>query len=52
MRAFGVGVVTRWRTTNRYGRVTFRLKPKAKGVMFFQATKNGYLAAASRVRVR
>jgi hypothetical protein len=52
VRAFGVGVVTRWRTTNRYGRVTFRLKPKAKGVMFFQATKKGYLAATSRVRVR
>jgi hypothetical protein len=52
VRAFGVGVVTKWRTTNRYGRVTFRLKPKAKGVMFFQANKKGYLAAASRVRVR
>lgn len=52
VRAFGVGVVTRWRTTNRYGRVTFRMKPKAKGVMFFQAQKKGYLAAASRVRVR
>jgi hypothetical protein len=52
VRAFGVGVVTRWRATNRYGRVTFRLKPKAKGVMFFQATKRGYLAGASRVRVR
>jgi hypothetical protein len=52
VRAFGVGVVTRWRTTNRYGRVTFRLKPKAKGFVFFQATKKGYLAAASRVRVR
>jgi hypothetical protein len=52
VRAFGVGVVTRWRTTNRYGKVTFRVRPKARGVMVFQATKRGYLPAQSRVRVR
>jgi hypothetical protein len=52
VRAFGMGVVTRWKVTNKAGRVVFRLKPKARGVMFFQATKKGYLAGASRVRVR
>jgi hypothetical protein len=52
VRAFGMGVVTRWKATNRAGRVVFRLKPKARGVMFFQATKKGYLAGTSRVRVR
>jgi hypothetical protein len=52
VRAFGMGVVTKWRRTNRAGRVTFRLKPKASGVMFFQATKAGYLAGTARVRAR
>jgi hypothetical protein len=44
--------VTKWKKTNRAGRVVFRLKPKARGVVFLQATKTGYLAGASRVRVR
>jgi hypothetical protein len=52
VRAFGVGVITKWRKTNKYGRVVFRVKPKARGVVFFQATKTGYLAAAGRMRVR
>jgi hypothetical protein len=52
VRAFGLGVVTKWKKTNRVGRVVFRLKPKARGVVFLQATKTGYLAGASRVRVR
>jgi hypothetical protein len=38
--------------TNRYGRVVFRLKPKARGVVFLMATKKGYVAGTSRVRVR
>jgi hypothetical protein len=52
VRAFGLGVVTRWKPTNRYGRVVFRLKPKVRGVVFLQATKKGYLSGSSRVRVR
>jgi hypothetical protein len=52
VRAFGLGVVTKWKKTNRAGRVVFRLKPKARGVVFLQATKTGYIAGASRVRVR
>jgi hypothetical protein len=52
VRATGVGAVSRWKVTNRYGRVVFRLKPKARGVMFFMATKKGYVAGTSRVRVR
>jgi hypothetical protein len=52
VRAFGVGVVTKWKKTNATGRVVFRLKPKVRGVVFLQAMKTGYLAGASRVRVR
>jgi hypothetical protein len=52
VRAFGVGVVTKWKKTNRRGQVVFRLKPKVRGVVFFQAMKTGYLAGSSRVRVR
>jgi hypothetical protein len=52
VRAFGLGVVTRWKPTNRYGRVVFRLKPKVRGVVFLQATKKGYLSGSSRVRAR
>jgi hypothetical protein len=52
VRAFGAGVVTKWRRTNRAGRVVFRLRPKARGVVFFQATKAGYLAGSARVRAR
>jgi hypothetical protein len=52
VRAFGVGVLTKWRKTNRAGRVVFRLKPKARGIVFFQATKRGYLTGSSRFRAR
>jgi hypothetical protein len=52
VRAFGLGVVTRWKSTNRYGRVVFRLKPKVRGIVFLQATKTGYLSGSSRVRAR
>jgi len=52
VRAFGPGVVTKWRGTNRRGQVVFRLKPKAKGFVFFQAMKRGYLTGSSRVKVR
>jgi hypothetical protein len=52
VRAFGPGVVTKWRKTGRKGQVVFKLKPKAKGLVFLQAKKTGYLAASSRLRVR
>ena len=52
VRAFGPGVVTKWRSTNRRGQVVFRLKPKAKGFLFLQARKTGYLTGTSRVKVR
>ena len=52
VRAFGPGVLTKWRGTSRRGQVVFKLKPKAKGVVFFQAMKKGYLTGSSRVKVR
>ena len=52
VRAIGAGAISRWRVTNRYGRVVFRLKPKARGVVFVMAMKKGYIAGTSRVRVR
>jgi hypothetical protein len=52
VRAYGMGVVTKWRKTGRKGQVVFKLKPKAKGFMFFQARKTGYLMASSRIRIR
>jgi hypothetical protein len=52
VRAFGMGVVTKWRKTNRRGQVVFKLKPKSKGFVFLQARKTGYLSASSRLRVR
>ena len=52
VRAFGPGVVTKWRKTNARGQFVFRLKPKAKGFVFVQALKTGYLPGATRVRIR
>jgi hypothetical protein len=52
VRAFGVGVLTKWKKSGRGGKVVFRLKPKVRGVVFFQAQKTGYLPASARVRVR
>jgi hypothetical protein len=52
VRAYGAGLVTKWRATNRKGQVVFRLKPKMKGMLFFQAMKTGYLAGTARMRVR
>ncbi len=52
VRAFGMGLVTKWRSTNRAGRVVFKLKPKGRGVVFFQASKTGFLAGTARVRAR
>jgi hypothetical protein len=52
VRAFGVGVITKWRRTGRGGRVVFRLKPKVRGMVFLQATKTRYVAGSARVRVR
>jgi hypothetical protein len=52
VRGLAPGLSRRWRTTNRYGRVVFRFRPKRKGVAFFQATKRGYLVGAATVRIR
>ena len=52
VRAYGVRLVTRWRATNTRGQVVFRLRPKAKGFLFLQAQKPGYLMGTSRLRVR
>jgi hypothetical protein len=52
VRAYGAGMVTKWKKTNRTGKVVFRLKPKARGIVFFQAMKTGYLPGLSRVRAR
>jgi hypothetical protein len=51
VRAFGAGMVTGWKKSNRTGKVVFRLKPKMRGLVYFQATKRGYVAGMSRVRV-
>jgi hypothetical protein len=52
VRAYGVRLVTKWRATNARGQVVFRLRPKAKGFLFLQAQKPGYLMGTSRLRVR
>jgi hypothetical protein len=52
VRGLASGLSRRWRTTNRYGKVVFRFRPKRKGVAFFQATKRGYLVGAATVRIR
>jgi hypothetical protein len=52
VRTFGNGFVTKWRTTNRRGRVVFRIKPKRRGVVYVHAKKAGYLSASGRVRAR
>jgi hypothetical protein len=52
VRGLGPGVKTRSRATNRRGQVVFRLRPTARGFVFFQATKRGYLVGAARARVR
>jgi hypothetical protein len=52
VRGTGRAVSTRWKRTNRAGRVVFRLKPRRTGTVVFQARKVGYLAGSARVRVR
>ena len=52
VRGLAVGLKARWRPTNRRGQVVFRFRPKRKGMVFFQATKRGYLVGTARVRVR
>ncbi|MDQ3777611.1 MAG: hypothetical protein M3310_01900, partial [Actinomycetota bacterium] len=52
VRGVGAGVRTRYRATNRVGQVVFRVRPKRRGFVFFQATKARYIAGAARVRVR
>ena len=52
VRLFGVGVKTTWKTSGRGGRVVFRLRPKSRGYVVLYASKRGYLAASSRIRVR
>lgn len=49
---FGSGLRPRWRATNRQGQVVFRFRPRARGRVFFQATKRGYLVGAAQVRIR
>ncbi|HEU4942906.1 MAG TPA: hypothetical protein VFT18_06540 [Gaiellaceae bacterium] len=52
VRGLGSGLRPRWRATNTRGQVVFRFRPKRKGVVYFQATKRGYLVGTARVRVR
>jgi len=52
VRSSGPGFMTKWRRTNRAGRVVFRVKPKRRGVVYVRATKTGYLAGSARIRVR
>src|ERR671925_850641 len=52
VRGLAPGLSRRWRTTNRYGKVVFRFRPKRNGVAVFQATKRGYLVGAATVRIR
>jgi hypothetical protein len=52
VRAYGGGLVTKWRATNKNGQVVFRLRPKTKGMVFFQAMKAGYVAGSGKLRVR
>ncbi|HEY7708308.1 MAG TPA: hypothetical protein VH968_14180 [Gaiellaceae bacterium] len=52
VRGLASGLKPRWRATNKRGQVVFRFKPKRKGVVYFQATKKGYLVGTLRVRIR
>jgi len=52
VRGLGFGVKTRYRATDARGQVVFRLRPKRRGLMIFQATKAGFLAGATRARIR
>ena len=52
VRGLAPGLKPRWRATNRRGQVVFRYRPTTKGLVFFQATKRGYLVGSARVRVR
>jgi large repetitive protein len=52
VRGMGAGLLTRYRSTNRRGQVVFRVKPKRRGFVLFQATKARYIAGAVQVRVR
>jgi hypothetical protein len=52
VRGLGSGLKPRWRATNRKGQVVFRFRPKARGKVFFQATKRGYLVGAVQARIR
>jgi hypothetical protein len=52
VRGLATGLKPRWRATNRRGQVVFRFRPKRTGLVFFQATKRGYLVGAARVRIR
>jgi hypothetical protein len=52
VRTLGPGFVTRWRRTNRAGRVVFTVKPTRRGIVFVRATKAGFLAGSGRIRVR
>ena len=52
VRGLGSGVRTRYRATNKRGQVVFKLRPKRRGHVVFQATKAGFLVGAARARVR
>ena len=52
VRTLGPGFITKWRRTNRAGRVVFKVKPKRRGIVLVRATKTGFLAGSGRIRVR
>ena len=52
VRVFGAGMITGWKKSNATGKVVFRLKPRTRGIVYFQASKTGYLTGRTRVRVR
>jgi hypothetical protein len=52
VRVSGAGIRARSGRTNRFGRVTFRLRPMKKGRLTFRATKPGFAAGGMSVRIR
>jgi hypothetical protein len=52
VRVRGAGVSARPVKTDRRGRVTLRLRPKARGRVDFSAAKPGYAPARAKLRVR
>ena len=52
VRVSGAGIRARSARTNRFGRVTFRLRPLKKGRLAFTAKKAGFAAGGMSIRIR